>query len=204
VGKGLKSRPFHRAERNHKWRAIVKRFGHRVEICIGPVTNDEACAWEVDNIASMGTFSTCHAHDDLVDIGCNFTKGGEGTEGRQPDDETRVKMSQSQRRRFAEQGVSDVTRQKLSNLFKGRTAPNKGRSPSEETRARMCAASSGENNRRARLTEDDVLELRREWSKTQQPKWHFCEDHAEWLGVTPEAIYGVIMGKTWKNVKHGE
>jgi hypothetical protein len=56
VGKGISARPRKRSSRNHKWHAIVKRFGLRVEVCIGSVTNDEACAWEVDNIASMGTF----------------------------------------------------------------------------------------------------------------------------------------------------
>lgn len=94
VGKGVLSREKSKRSRNHKWHAIVKRFGLRVEVCIGPVTNDEACAWEVENIASMGTFSTCHDHDGF-DIGCNFTRGGDGSNQCIPSLETRTKMSRS-------------------------------------------------------------------------------------------------------------
>lgn len=95
VGKGVKGRS-HSKDRNHKWHAIVKRLGLHVEVCVGfkcdnhdhdysngkkCPANEEACAWEIENIALMGTFSTNHSHNDLVDIGCNFTKGGEGLTG---------------------------------------------------------------------------------------------------------------------------
>lgn len=201
VGKGRKIRPYTHQGRNHKWHAVVKRYGLRVEVCVEMTTNDEICAWEIATIALERTLSKNHSHDDSTDIGCNFTRGGNGKDECHTTAETRAKQSASQRRRFAEQGVSDVTRQKLSLLFKGRTAPNKGRSPSDETRARMCKASSGANNGRARLTEDDVRELRQLWSTSQQTKWSFCRQHAARLNVTPEAIYGVITNKTWRNVK---
>lgn len=83
VGKGRKHRPHdeHPKRRSHKWHAIVKRYGLRVEVCIGPVTHAEVCAWEIEWIEKEGTFSTNHAHDDPDDIGCNFTKGGEGSFG---------------------------------------------------------------------------------------------------------------------------
>lgn len=76
VGKGVERRP-HSRQRNHKWHAIVERFGLRVEVCVGPVTNEEACAWEIEQIAQERTFSTCYHHN-ADDIGCNFTQGGEG------------------------------------------------------------------------------------------------------------------------------
>lgn len=96
IGKGLEGRS-RSTNRNHKWHAIVKRFGFRVEVCVGPLTNEEVCAWEIENIALMGTFSTNHSHDDPNDIGCNFTKGGEGTVGRLVSSETREKISAAQR-----------------------------------------------------------------------------------------------------------
>jgi hypothetical protein len=80
VGKGRKNRP-HSQFRNHKWHAIVERYGLRVEICIGPVIDEEACAWEIAAIAEMGTFTTNHVHDDPIDIGCNLTRGGDGVAG---------------------------------------------------------------------------------------------------------------------------
>jgi hypothetical protein len=42
VGKGVTGRAESNRSRNHKWHAIVKRFGIRVEICIGPVADDGA------------------------------------------------------------------------------------------------------------------------------------------------------------------
>lgn len=81
VGKGLNGRSHQRQRRNHKWHAIVKRYGLRIEVCFGPVTNEEACAWEIEHIELMKTFSVNHSHDDSDDIGCNFTKGGEGVTG---------------------------------------------------------------------------------------------------------------------------
>lgn len=93
VGKGVKGRPGSNANRNHKWHAIVKRLGLRAEICVGPMKHFDACSWEIENIEVMGTYSTNHSHDDLSDIGCNFTFGGEGTPGWVPSAATRVKLS---------------------------------------------------------------------------------------------------------------
>jgi len=97
VGKGLIGRSDSHYARNHKWHAIVNRLGLRVEVCVGPVTNFDACSWEIENITLMGTFSTNHSHDDDSDIGCNFTKGGEGAAGRPVSAETREKIAATQR-----------------------------------------------------------------------------------------------------------
>jgi hypothetical protein len=96
VGKGVKSRAMQRRSRNHKWHAVVKRYGLRVEICAGPMTNEQACAWEVETIEKMGTFTTEHSHDSS-DVGCNFTHGGDGSSGCVPTAETRAKMRESHR-----------------------------------------------------------------------------------------------------------
>lgn len=95
VGKGVIGRSDVDRGRNHKWHAMVKRLGLRVEVCIGPVTNEEACAWEIEWIAKENTFSTNHSHDDPNDIGCNFTKGGGGVVGRPQTDEERRKRRAS-------------------------------------------------------------------------------------------------------------
>ncbi len=94
VGKGLCSRTHSHRSRNHKWHAVVRRFGLRVEICVGPVTNQEACAWEIEQIVREGTFSECHAHD-AEDICCNFTRGGDGVEGYKHSFATLKRMSRS-------------------------------------------------------------------------------------------------------------
>lgn len=136
VGKGLKNRPFQALHhtRNHKWHAIVKRYGLRVEVCVGPIEHFDACAWEIENIALMGTFSTNHSHDDSSDIGCNFTKGGEGRFGYTPTSEERHKIR-----------VKKV-----------------GLRPSEETRKRMSIAARARpcNNKGKKYTVEQILQIR--------------------------------------------
>jgi group I intron endonuclease len=97
VGKGQGRRHSSRNGRNHKWHAIVKKYGFRVEVCIGPVTNEEACQWEIEEIKKEGTFTSNHSHDDPNDIGCNFTIGGDGSTGHTctHTDDARRKMSLS-------------------------------------------------------------------------------------------------------------
>lgn len=120
VGKGIAGRA-NSKRRNHKWTAVMKRFGLRVEMCVGPITNDEACAWEFANIASEATFSTCHDHD-AVDIGCNFTLGGEGTPGRLVPPEQRERIAAAQRGEKSAwfgRKHTDETKQKLSEMKVG-------------------------------------------------------------------------------------
>ena len=93
VGKGLKGRPFQKNNRNHKWLTIVKRYGLRVEICIGPIEHFDACSWEIEWIAKEDTFTINHSHDDPNDIRCNFTRGGEGGFGRIRSDQERAQHS---------------------------------------------------------------------------------------------------------------
>jgi hypothetical protein len=139
VGKGLIGRPESTRNRNHKWRATVKRYGFRVEICIGPVTNEEACAWEIENINLMATFSICHDHDNQNDIGCNFTKGGEGSLGRIVSQEVREKISSAQRgKNSAWYGRTHTaeTKQKISRL-------NTGKVHNANTRAKISTRLNG-------------------------------------------------------------
>lgn len=130
VGKGRKCRPHSKNDRNHKWHHNVKRLGLRVEVCIGPVTEDEAWTWEKENIKLMGTRSNNHVHNDDTDIGCNFTDGGEGGSGRVKSLEERAKLSKAHlgKKHTAE------TRAKLSEA---------SRNPSPETRAKLRAARFG-------------------------------------------------------------
>lgn len=121
VGKGLKPRPFHRKknERGRKWHAVVEQYGLRVEVCVGPVTNEEACVWEIEQIAIENTFSVNHHHHS-GDVGCNFTRGGDGTVGlKRPDvsarqrlprtDEYRKKMSEAMRGKSIGKGRKRTT-----------------------------------------------------------------------------------------------
>jgi hypothetical protein len=142
VGKGIKGRAESRGKRNHKWHAIVKRHGLRVEICIGPVTNEEACAWEIATIAETDAFTTNHSHDDPTDIRCNFTRGGEGSEGYKHTSEALLKI---QHRNIGNQNalghiVSYEVRHKISVAT---SVAMMGHIVTEQTRAKLAIASKG-------------------------------------------------------------
>jgi hypothetical protein len=91
VGKGVKERSHSYGGHSHKWKHIVKRLGLYVEVCVGPMSNQRACIWEMQYIPLMGTRSFSHVHNDDSDIGCNFTDGGDGASGWVPTEATRAK-----------------------------------------------------------------------------------------------------------------
>jgi hypothetical protein len=95
VGKGKGNRAYSHHNRNHKWHAIVKRLGLHVKVCVGFTDSECACAWEIENVAKENTFSTNHSHDDPIDIGCNFTRGGDGKPGFHVSLQTRQKQRES-------------------------------------------------------------------------------------------------------------
>ena len=131
VGKGVAGRPTSARYRNHKWHAIVKKFGFRVEICIDPVSNQDAIAWEIAIIQEMKTFSVCHSHEG-DDIGCNFTLGGEGTLGNRFSHALAAKKKIS--KALIGRPVSIATRQKLSRNLKGK---NVGKKPAVSSSNRL-------------------------------------------------------------------
>jgi hypothetical protein len=128
VGKGVKGRA-NSKRRNHKWHSVVERFGLRVEVCFGPVTNEEACAWEIEWVARENTFSTNHSHDDPSDIGCNFTLGGDtGTPGaKRPDLAERNRSNRGKPSPNKGRKLSREQCRAIGNRSRGQTPWNKGK-----------------------------------------------------------------------------
>ena len=145
VGKGLEGRSVSKKSRNHKWHAISKRLGLRVEVCIGPVTNEEACAWEIEWIARENTFSTNHSHTDDADIGCNFTKGGDGSSGHKNSVEVSNRISVATSAAMMGHKVSEATCRKFAVILTGNkrglgNKSNTGRTLPDEHRKRISLA----------------------------------------------------------------
>lgn len=131
VGKGLKRRPFDE-RRNRKWHRVVKRYGLHVEVCVGPITNDEAIEWEVANIVAEDTYTQIFSTEDGSNIRCNFTRGGEGSTGHRMPVSSRQRVGRAQRGKQK----SIVTRQKLRAALVGRRL-------STTTRKKMSDAKRG-------------------------------------------------------------
>lgn len=193
VGKGNLKRPFRSDNRNHKWHAIVKRYGLRVEVCVGPLTNKEACAWETQNIELMGTFSTNHSHDDPNDIGCNFTKGGDGLSGWHHSDATRKKMSES----HAGVSLPKKTRNAISLAHKGRTKSTVHRQRlSESNLGKNTGKMAGERHHASKLSDATVVEIRQRWLTTSVTRSELRQAY----DLNVSVLSGILTGRTFKHL----
>lgn len=111
----------------------MDRYGLRVEICVGPITNEEAVSWEQEWILKEDTYTENYSFND-PDIRCNFTRGGDGAVGKVVSEEARQRIGEAQRAKPKSQETKDKIRVALY-----------GRKFSDETRQRMSAARRGKS-----------------------------------------------------------
>src|SRR3990167_5212209 len=147
VGKGQDKRAWD-VRRSKKWRNISAKHGIRVEIFQRFELHSEALTCEVSTIIHESTYH----FDNPLGIGCNFTRGGDGSVGMKHTDEAKRKVSESQLGRKK----SDSEREKLR-------LANTGKHHTHETRKRMsddrkgsispfkCRHHTAESNERNRV-----------------------------------------------------
>jgi group I intron endonuclease len=102
----------------------------------------------------------------------NFNKGNQYTKGRIVSDETRNKISIS----------------------------GKGRIVSEDTKKKMSKAHSGENHESAKLSEVDVLYLRKEFEMIKKDKKEFMNIMGKKFGVGSKTIENVVYRISWRHI----
>ena len=102
VGKGKDGRAWSK-RRSAKWHRVSKKYGCHVEVVWETENEIEALAYEIQLITHFGTYTQEFGDDDIF---CNFTPGGGGQniskgrigKGMGPmSDETKAKISASQR-----------------------------------------------------------------------------------------------------------
>lgn len=135
VGIGSDSR-MRLVRRNTKHTNVSAKYG-RVRKLVATFTDGDAAKyWEVERILDAKTF-----HLDS-DVGCNFTRGGDGTWGRKHTKESREKMSATHKLNpspgqfYRGRVVSDTTRVKLASAQRGKRA-------SDSTKAKLSAMRQG-------------------------------------------------------------
>jgi len=154
----------------------------------------------------------------LKDYGYNCNLGGVG--GIIPNEETRQKLIAAQNRPHIKKMKSEdmkarhqadpgfLGRINTGNQYtKGRVLPQEerdnlskiftGRIVSESTRNKMSEAQSGEKHSQAKLTKEDVLEIRESFSKLTSGKKKFCETMSEKYGVRPKTIENIVYRLSW-------
>jgi len=117
-------------KRNNYWSHIVNKYQYEVEILIDDLTWEEACEKEKEFIALYG-------REDL-NLGTltNLTNGGDGAFGLRFSDESRKKMSDSQKNK---KPISDETRERMRKASQSRDTVShlRGKKHSDETKQKM-------------------------------------------------------------------
>ncbi len=86
-------------------------------------------------------------------------------------------------------------RPEQSERMLGENNPNYGKSPSEETLKKRRKALRGENNPRAKLTEADVIDIRRMAKNGMKQR-----DIAKIKNITRETVSHIVTYKLWKHI----
>lgn len=172
VGKGLIKRT-QRRERNTYWQRIAAKYGWRREVVLA--TKDESFAFEEEKrrIAELGTFEDGTPGR----WGANLTEGGGGIGGWKPSQEW-IKARSGENNPFF--GVT------------GENHPFFGKSHTLEWKL----ARSGENHHAAKLTVEDVKEIRARYADGNCTQ----KQLANVYGVTQCVISCIVRGKNWKYV----
>ena len=157
----------------------------------------------------------------LKKFGYNCNLGGEG--GIVPNEETRQKLIAAQNTPEKLKQKSDLMKKRheenpgfLSDVHKGNQYTKgmilsedhknkisdklKGRVFSEETRQKMSDSQTGEKHSQAKLTEKDVLEIRKEFSQLSDGKKLFMEEKGKLFGVRPKTIEDIVYRLSWINI----
>lgn len=115
VGKGLLSRVLDRSPRNSKHSRVIDKYDVlRMVVCsVSRQQNDDCLQNEQRLITNLQTY-----HKDSH-LGCNFTRGGEGSLGWVPSDETKLRISESVRANGFT--WSDDDRQRMSLQRRGKS-----------------------------------------------------------------------------------
>ena len=198
IGKDIR-RAYSKTHRNNHWLSIVNKTDYEVDILFDDIDYDFAKEKEKEFIA-------LYKRRQDGGILCNITKGGDGVLGLVHTEEARRKMgepnkgktiSEWHKKRISElhtgKKISEETRKKMSEKHKG---INIGTKVSEETRRKMVAsAKRGEDNVSSKLTNNDVLEIRRLSAEGMSAR-----KISKRFNVTKGTISFIIKRITWKHI----
>lgn len=135
VGKGNGKRAYDKTNRNKHWKRVVNKYGYNVSVFLDNISDDKAFSVEMDLIDAIGL-------DNLT----NLTKGGEGVRGNVLSEDSKLKLSKSQKDRIKKiRGTEKekLWKKRLSAKKTKKNHPNYGgvsyfKNHSEETKNHLC------------------------------------------------------------------
>lgn len=195
-------RAYSKTHRNTHWNNIVSKTNYEVEILLDEIDYEYAKEKEIEFIS---------LYKRKIDGGtlCNITLGGDGCLGLVHTDEAKLKMSipnrgkiisEEQKRKVSEfhkgRKRSEETKRRISEANSGEKNYNWGKKVSEETKLKMIlSANRGESNLSSKLTDLDVLEIRRLYNEKISSR-KLCKI----FNVSKTTILYIVNRKTWKHI----
>jgi hypothetical protein len=190
--------------RNKHWRNIVSGTGYEVEILFDDIDLEFAKEKEKEFILLYGRSD--------INKGslCNLTDGGEGCLGLVHTEESRLKMGIPNKGKIISEEhrkiislfhtgkvTSEETKRKISEAQSGEKHRLYGKKIPESTRLKQIkSAKRGEENKASKLTEKDVLEIRRMHSECN----YSSRKIAKIFSVAKNSISSILNKKTWKHI----
>ena len=203
IGIGIDTkRAYSKTHRNSYWKSIVSKTDYEVEILFDEIDYEYAKIKEKEFIA---------LYKRKVDGGvlCNITLGGDGVLGIVHTEESKRKMGEPNKGKT----ISEWHKQRISEFWKGKPTPEEtkkkmseslsgeknhryGKKTSDEIKQKMIkSARKGENNHASKLTEQNVLEIRK-----LQNEGHSSRKIAKLFNVQKGTVLSIIHNKTWRHI----
>jgi hypothetical protein len=159
---GIGDTPKHRrayqvGKRNKHWHNITRKTGYSVTIVYDNISWEEACIKERELVSKYGRI------DLNTGTLCNYTNGGEGSNGAIVSADTRTKISLSKTGK-KRPPTSEEARRKISLALKGRTPKNFSTLHSGEVNERRIKSLKGS------FTDKTVLNRSNRWIGSQNPR----------------------------------
>lgn len=190
--------------RNDHWNSIVDKTDYEVEILFEHDDYEFIKEKEIE-------FISLHGRSDLgLGTLCNKTNGGDGCVGLIHSDEAKLKMSlpnigktisEEHRRKISEfhkgRVRSKECREKISIASRGERNHMFGKKASEETKRKMIqSAKRGSDNVTSKLTDDDVLSIR----KMYKNEGYSSRKLAKMFNISKSNILCIVNYITWKHI----
>jgi len=185
-------RAYSKYSRTNFWRSIVKKVGYKVEIVHTDLTWEESCELETQYIKEFGR----------RDLGLgplvNLTDGGQGKPGFIHKEETKIKISKSNKGKT----LTEEHKRNLKLNHKGNT----GKKHSQETIEKIKQSnlnvrtdkeglkSRNQSNTFRKLTEENVIEAIELYNKGVMSYYQLAEKY----NVSRPTISRAVKGITWK------
>ena len=196
VGIGCDERPYSKNGRSDFWFRVVNKVGYDVEIVHTDLTWDEACELEIKYIKEFGRRDL--GLGNLV----NLTDGGDGSKGLIFTKEHRRKIGEGNKGKKLTKRHIEI----LSKTHKGKTIKEEVKRKASEfhkdkileqsTKDKISVSKQGEKNYRSKLTEQDIINIRKDYSKGGITQTKLGKKY----GVRQDTISTIINRKRWKHI----